>query len=72
MVKNKKGGGENSYSRQKVLNLIKHIVENEDKSHPLSDEEISKKLKENGYKVARRTVAKYRKILGILPANKRN
>ncbi len=47
-------------SAQTVKNAIMHILENENKSHPLSDEKISALLKEQGISCARRTVAKYR------------
>jgi len=48
---------------------IKEIVEKEQK--PLSDQEIVKKLEKRGVRVARRTVAKYRDMEGILPAFQR-
>ena len=41
------------------------IIAAEDKSHPLSDDRLSEMLKKEGFPVARRTVAKYRAILGI-------
>ena len=44
---------------------LKALVDAEDKRHPLSDEALAAKLKEQGYPVARRTVAKYRGILKI-------
>lgn len=57
-------------STEKVKDLIKEIINNEDKSKPLSDEKISKLLKEKyGIKIARRTVAKYREEMGI-PSSK--
>ena len=40
-------------------------VDNEDKRKPLTDEELVDVLQQKGYKVARRTVAKYREQLGI-------
>ena len=48
-----------------IKQIIKDIIENESKSKPLSDDKISAILKEKGYKVARRTVAKYREQLKI-------
>jgi RNA polymerase sigma-54 factor len=39
--------------------------------HPLSDNELSRMLEEQGIQVARRTVAKYREALRIAPANLR-
>tara|TARA_A100000164_G_C21942693_1_gene791694 strand:+ start:3896 stop:5188 length:1293 start_codon:yes stop_codon:yes gene_type:complete len=65
-----KNSGEISSSNE-LKNNIKNIIENEDKNHPLSDSEIVKKLMTNDFLVARRTVAKYRKILNINSANKR-
>ena len=49
----------------KIKNEIKKIVNEEDKSKPLSDQSISLILKENNIKISRRTVAKYREELGI-------
>ena len=65
-----KNSGEISSSNE-LKNNIKNIIENEDKNHPLSDSEIVKKLMKNDFLVARRTVAKYRKMLNINNANKR-
>ena len=47
---------------------LKEIIEEENLKNPLSDTKIAGKLKERGYEVARRTVAKYRSMEGILPA----
>ena len=58
-------------SRLEVLETIQRIVENEDKSHPLSDDELSDRLVEMGYEISRRTVAKYRGFLGMENSNKR-
>src|SRR5437868_14733644 len=54
-----------------VKEKLKIIIENEDKHNPLNDDEIVVKLKELGIEIARRTVAKYRKILNIAPARQR-
>ncbi|MGC9323170.1 MAG: RNA polymerase factor sigma-54 [Desulfomonilia bacterium] len=56
---------------QSVKNEIENIIKAEDSKHPLSDQAIAQKLKVKGVKIARRTVAKYREILGILPSNRR-
>lgn len=48
-----------------IKQKIKEMVEAEDKSKPLSDDLISKNLKESGFNVARRTIAKYREQLKI-------
>ena len=52
-------------TKEAVHDALKAIVDAEDKKHPLSDEALAAKLKEQGYPVARRTVAKYRGMLGI-------
>jgi RNA polymerase sigma-54 factor len=54
-----------------VRALIKQFVAAEDAHNPLSDSQISQMLDEQGIKVARRTVAKYREALKIAPANLR-
>lgn len=54
-----------------VKEKLKTIIENEDKHNPLNDDEIVLKLKEQGIDLARRTVAKYRKILDIPTARQR-
>ncbi len=50
---------------------LKEIIDNENQNNPLSDAKIADKLKERGHEVARRTVAKYRSMEGILPAHVR-
>ena len=62
--------GEDVSSRE-VKNKLKQLIEGEDKSKPLSDEKIEKALKEQGYTIARRTVAKYREQLNIPVARMR-
>ena len=56
--------GENISSIE-IKNILESIIKKENKSNPITDEEISKLLKEKGYNVARRTVAKYREQLEI-------
>lgn len=53
-----------------VRTVLKNIIQSE--SHPLSDTELVELLQENGFNVARRTVAKYRSMEGILPAHLRH
>jgi hypothetical protein len=48
-----------------VKEKLKIIIDHEDKNNPLNDDEIVEKLKAQGIDIARRTVAKYRKILNI-------
>ena len=52
-------------STRKIKIALQHLIENEDKKKPLSDDVISKVMKEKGFPIARRTVAKYREQLGI-------
>jgi RNA polymerase sigma-54 factor len=54
-----------------VKERIKKIIKGEDKSNPYSDQEIAAILKRSNIDIARRTVAKYREMLGILPSNQR-
>jgi len=56
---------------QSVKNEIENIIKGEDAKHPLSDQAIAQMLKTKGVKIARRTVAKYRELLGIVPSNRR-
>lgn len=56
--------GEEEMSNRKIKAALVDIINGEDKKHPLSDEAISKLLKERGFPIARRTVAKYREALG--------
>ena len=48
-----------------VRRLTSEIIAHEDKKKPLSDEALSKALKEKGFPIARRTVAKYREQFNI-------
>ncbi|MFQ9021533.1 MAG: hypothetical protein ACLR6J_09555 [Parabacteroides merdae] len=48
-----------------VKKIMKEHIDGEDKRKPLTDEELASILKEKGYIIARRTVAKYREQLGI-------
>ena len=52
-------------STRKIKIALQHLIENEDKKKPLIDDAISKVMKEKGFPIARRTVAKYREQLGI-------
>lgn len=56
--------GEEVSSRE-VKQIIKDIIESEDKNKPYSDDKLEKILNEKGYNIARRTVAKYREQLNI-------
>jgi RNA polymerase sigma-54 factor len=54
-----------------VKEKLKAIIDHEDKHEPLNDDQIVEKLSEQGLTLARRTVAKYRKILNIPTARQR-
>lgn len=54
-----------------IKKILQEIVNDENKNKPLSDIELSEKLSEKGYKVARRTVSKYRENLDISVARLR-
>jgi RNA polymerase sigma-54 factor len=56
---------------ESVKEQIRNIIKAEKKRKPYSDQEISEVLKKMNIKVARRTVAKYRELMGILPSRKR-
>lgn len=56
--------GEEVSSRE-IKNILKDYIDNEDKSDPLTDDELCAKLNEKGYTIARRTVAKYREQMDI-------
>ena len=58
-------------SNTSVKDKISDIFRNEDPHHPLSDQEVVDQLKGEGIKIARRTVAKYRSELNILPSSLR-
>ena len=55
----------NGASRHEVYDDLKKLIDAEDKAHPLSDDALCDRLKEMGYKLERRTVAKYREALKI-------
>ena len=61
-MKNKDG---DEISTIEIKKTLKQIIDDEDKAKPLSDIELSKGLSEKGYKVARRTVSKYREQLDL-------
>jgi RNA polymerase sigma-54 factor len=56
---------------ESVKNKLKQLIAQEDGKHPHSDQKLVELLKENDIDIARRTVAKYREMLGILPSSKR-
>ncbi|WDP86618.1 MAG: RNA polymerase factor sigma-54 [Desulfobacter sp.] len=60
-----------SMASASVKERIRQLIEKEDPNAPLSDDKIAAILQESDIQIARRTVAKYRKVLNILPSNKR-
>ncbi len=58
-------------ARTEVVARLKELIEGEDKAAPLSDDALAETLKSEGYSVARRTVAKYRTLLGLPSAQAR-
>lgn len=63
-------GGE-TVTQDAVLAKLRELIAAEDSAHPLADGALSDRLKAAGFKVARRTVAKYRDLLGIPVASAR-
>ena len=62
-------GGDRSW--EAIKEVMREMIDGEDKARPLSDQAISDLLAEKGLKIARRTVVKYREQLGIPPARRR-
>ena len=60
-----KADQEDAVTAHQVMAVMKEIIEAEDKRHPLSDEKLTVLMKEKGYNIARRTIAKYRELMGI-------
>jgi RNA polymerase sigma-54 factor len=52
-------------SIREIKSVLRELIEGEDKRKPLTDDTLSEKLKERGYPIARRTVAKYREQMGF-------
>lgn len=58
-------------SSSQVKSVMREIFENENKLKPLTDDDITEKLNEQGYEISRRTVAKYRESINISKASLR-
>ena len=58
-------------SSKAILSKIKNIIDKESKNKPYSDEKLCLLLNDQGVKIARRTITKYREILKILPSSQR-
>ena len=67
-LQNSSGKDESSIS---VRAKIRKIINSEDSKKPLSDNKIALLLRNEGIKVARRTITKYRESMHIPPSNKR-
>ena len=63
--------GQDAMASESIKTIIRKMIQEEDKDAPLSDNTISEKLAEKNIKIARRTVAKYREQLKILPVKHR-
>jgi len=63
--------GTEDVSAESVKERIREIIASEDHRHPLSDQQIADILAKENVEIARRTVAKYRELMGILPSSKR-
>jgi RNA polymerase sigma-54 factor len=61
-MKNEKG---EDVSTREIKKILQNVIDQEDKKKPLTDDKLSAHLKEKGYLIARRTVAKYREQLDI-------
>lgn len=70
-AKSVKSASGESVSQHEVLQLIRKLVDEEDKKKPLSDQKLADRLKDKGYPVARRTVTKYRQQLNIFSTRQR-
>ena len=58
-------------SSHEIKTILQECIDNEDKRHPLTDENLMDILNDKGYRIARRTVAKYREMLDIPVARMR-
>ena len=64
-------GGEEDIASKSVKEKILEILKTEGRDKPLSDQEIVRLLRNQGIRIARRTVTKYRQAMGVLPSSKR-
>jgi RNA polymerase sigma-54 factor len=64
-VEGSMSGRQKSYSNKAIQQMIETLIQNETKSSPLSDQDLTVLLQQQGIDVARRTVAKYREMLTI-------
>ncbi|NIM04181.1 MAG: RNA polymerase sigma-54 factor, partial [Armatimonadetes bacterium] len=66
-----KGGNGEDVASESVKEKIRSIISSEDPRKPYSDQHIAALLAQDAIDIARRTVAKYREAMGILPSSKR-
>jgi len=52
-------------STREIKRQLQELIDNEDKQNPLTDEQLVAQMEQQGYPIARRTIAKYRDLLGI-------
>ena len=52
-------------STREIKKILQELIDNEDKRNPLTDEQLVELMGEHGYPIARRTIAKYRDLLGV-------
>ena len=67
----KRGDGAEDIATQSVKERIRQLIQSEDPAKPYSDKQIVDILAKDNIKIARRTVAKYRDLMGILPSSRR-
>ena len=63
-------GGED-FSSPSIKSYLHELIDQEDLQKPFSDQQLSRMLKQRGIVISRRTVAKYREEMDILPSHKR-
>lgn len=68
-ISNSSGGSD--FANESVKQMVRKIISEESAKSPLSDQAIAGMLKAQNMDIARRTVAKYREMLGILPSSRR-
>ncbi len=61
----------NSIASESVRTKLMKVIAQEDPRRPYSDQQLAGMLKDSDINIARRTVTKYREMLGILPSSKR-
>jgi RNA polymerase sigma-54 factor len=64
-------GGEEDIASKSVKEKILEIIRSEGEDNPLSDQDLVRILRNQGIRIARRTVTKYRQAMGLLPSSKR-